>query len=196
MSRKTRSFPDLRPEYRNLFHGSFPLLSHHITASARNFVGLSSLFSLANQHVVSFAACGLSESTPFLQISTQASFRPFVAPSFFYEAFSKTFHRAATDPLTSPVFFYPVFSLQILGGRLAERFGFKRVYATSLCLAAALTLATPSAARAGLWPLGATRAALGLCLGVTFPSLYVLAKQWVPAARQAGGRKGVEWNAG
>ena len=66
------------------------------------------------------------------------------------------------------------------GGRAAERYGFKRIYALSLASTGLLTLLTPLVAGWGFYPFCVLRALMGVCEGATFPSLYVLAKKWVP----------------
>ncbi|CAG0922893.1 unnamed protein product [Notodromas monacha] len=70
---------------------------------------------------------------------------------------------------------------QLLGGRLAERFGGKLVLGVPMLLAGLLSLLTPVAAK----KLGSTavmvpRVLIGMAEGVTFPAMHVILSNWAP----------------
>jgi MFS family permease len=82
-------------------------------------------------------------------------------------------------------FFVGYLLTQILGGRLADRFGGKLVLGCGVLLWSAFTMITPLAASFGLGALLLARVGLGLGEGVTFPSVYSLIGRWVPTAERA-----------
>lgn len=77
-------------------------------------------------------------------------------------------------------FFVGYLLLQIVGGRLADRFGGKRVLGAGVLLWSLFTLLTPFAAVSGLALLLLVRVAMGMGEAVTFPSIYSTFARWVP----------------
>ena len=77
-------------------------------------------------------------------------------------------------------FFVGYLLTQILGGRLADRFGGKLVLGCGVILWSLFTIITPLAASLGFAALLLARVGLGLGEGVTFPSVYSLIGRWVP----------------
>jgi ACS family sodium-dependent inorganic phosphate cotransporter len=77
-------------------------------------------------------------------------------------------------------FFMGYLMLQIVGGRLADRFGGKIVLGAGVLLWSLFTVLTPPAALAGFGILLATRVAMGTGEAVTFPSIYSIYGRWIP----------------
>lgn len=71
-------------------------------------------------------------------------------------------------------------TLQIVGGRLADRFGGKVVLGAGVVLWSLFTLVTPPAAWLGLGALLLARVGLGMGEAVTYPSFFSLFGRWVP----------------
>ncbi|XP_069956909.1 putative inorganic phosphate cotransporter, partial [Cherax quadricarinatus] len=69
---------------------------------------------------------------------------------------------------------------QVLGGRVAELVGARRVLGGALLAASCSTLFIPLAARASSGALVAVRVIMGLALGVTYPSTHALLATWAP----------------
>ena len=90
-----------------------------------------------------------------------------------------------TQGLVLSSFSYGYIGTQILGGRLAEKYGVKKVFGLSLLMAGVLTLITPPIAKLGIWPFMVLRATLGLCEGVTFPALHAMTARWVAANKRS-----------
>ena len=82
-------------------------------------------------------------------------------------------------------FSYGYLCTQIVGGRLTERFGFKRVYGLGLLLTAVLTLVSPIVAYRHMYAFVVLRALQGLCEGVTFPALHGMTARWVPREKRS-----------
>ena len=82
-------------------------------------------------------------------------------------------------------FFWGYLATQILGGRLADRYGGKIVLGVGVLVWSLFTALTPPAAAAGLTALFLARVALGFGEGVTFPSIYSLFGRWVPDKERA-----------
>src|SRR5688572_9998242 len=82
-------------------------------------------------------------------------------------------------------FFVGYMLTQILGGRLADRYGGKVVLGAGVILWSLFTLATPLAASLGLGALILARVGLGLGEGVAFPSVYSLIGRWIPIGERA-----------
>jgi ACS family sodium-dependent inorganic phosphate cotransporter len=82
-------------------------------------------------------------------------------------------------------FFVGYLMTQILGGRLADRFGGKLVLACGVVLWSLFTLATPLAAGLGFSALLLARVGLGIGEGVSFPSVYSLVGRWFPPVERA-----------
>jgi ACS family sodium-dependent inorganic phosphate cotransporter len=85
-----------------------------------------------------------------------------------------------TQGLVLSSFFVGYLLLQVVGGRLADRFGGKVVLGTGVLLWSLFTFLTPPAAFLGLGILILTRIAMGMGEAVTFPSIYSLYSRWVP----------------
>ncbi|HTK97442.1 MAG TPA: ACS family MFS transporter [Pseudomonadales bacterium] len=84
-------------------------------------------------------------------------------------------------------FFVGYLATQVLGGRLADRFGGKVVLGIGVLSWSFFTLITPFAAAAGFAALLAARIGMGVGEGVTFPSIYSLFGRWLPKAESARG---------
>lgn len=82
-------------------------------------------------------------------------------------------------------FFIGYLLLQVVGGRLADRFGGKVVLGTGVLLWSLFTLLTPPAAHLGLGVLIAVRVLMGMGEAVTFPSMYSIYSRWVPLRERA-----------
>ena len=82
-------------------------------------------------------------------------------------------------------FFIGYLLLQIVGGRLADRFGGKVVLGFGVLAWSAFTILTPPAAWLGFGMLIATRIAMGMGEAVTFPSIYSLYSRWVPLVERS-----------
>jgi ACS family sodium-dependent inorganic phosphate cotransporter len=77
-------------------------------------------------------------------------------------------------------FFVGYLMLQIVGGRLADRFGGKIVLGVGVLLWSLFTVLTPWAALAGFSILLAVRIAMGMGEALTFPSIYSIYGRWIP----------------
>ncbi|MGH0032789.1 MAG: ACS family MFS transporter [Myxococcota bacterium] len=82
-------------------------------------------------------------------------------------------------------FFAGYLLLQIVGGRLADRFGGKIVLGAGVLLWSLFTVLTPPAAFLGLGVLLATRIAMGMGEAVAFPSIYSLYGRWIPLSERS-----------
>ena len=85
-----------------------------------------------------------------------------------------------TQGLVLSSFFIGYLLLQVVGGRLADRFGGKVVLGAGVLLWSLFTFLTPPAAFVGMGVLIFTRIAMGMGEAVTFPSIYALYSRWVP----------------
>lgn len=85
-----------------------------------------------------------------------------------------------TQGMVLSSFFLGYLVLQVVGGRLADRFGGKVVLGAGVLLWSLFTVLTPPAAMLGIGVLLATRIAMGMGEAVTFPSIYSLYSRWVP----------------
>jgi len=85
-----------------------------------------------------------------------------------------------TQGLVLSSFFVGYLLLQIVGGRLADRYGGKVVLGIGVLLWSIFTLLTPPAAALGITILIMARIAMGMSEAVTFPSIYSLYGRWVP----------------
>jgi ACS family sodium-dependent inorganic phosphate cotransporter len=90
-----------------------------------------------------------------------------------------------TQGLVLSSFFIGYLLLQVVGGRLADRFGGKVVLAAGVLLWSLFTILTPPAAMLGLVVLIVTRILMGMGEAVTFPSLYALFSRWVPLTERS-----------
>jgi len=82
-------------------------------------------------------------------------------------------------------FFVGYLLLQIVGGRLADRFGGKVVLGTGVLLWSLFTILTPPAAWLGFTMLILVRIGMGMGEAVTFPSIYSLYSKWVPLSERS-----------
>lgn len=82
-------------------------------------------------------------------------------------------------------FFYGYLLTNYLGGRLADRFGGRRIYGAGITLTAVLTLLSPVAARHSTGAFVLTRMLVGMAEGVTFPSMNMLVSYWIPPQERA-----------
>ncbi len=82
-------------------------------------------------------------------------------------------------------FFMGYLLLQIVGGRLADRFGGKIVLGAGVLLWSLFTILTPPAAFIGLGILLLVRIGMGMGEAVTFPAFYSLYGRWIPAGERA-----------
>lgn len=82
-------------------------------------------------------------------------------------------------------FFYGYALTQLVGGRLADSFGGKRVLALGVLGWSLATFVTPLAAAGGAIPLVAARVTLGAGEGVAFPAVHSLISRHVPKDRQS-----------
>ncbi|KAH7955071.1 hypothetical protein HPB49_024354 [Dermacentor silvarum] len=77
-------------------------------------------------------------------------------------------------------FFYGYVLTQVPGGRLADRFGAKRLLGAGILVTSLLTLLTPFAARISPVALMVLRFGEGISEGVVFPSSLALLSHWSP----------------
>ncbi|KAK3890925.1 hypothetical protein Pcinc_005092 [Petrolisthes cinctipes] len=77
-------------------------------------------------------------------------------------------------------FSYGYIITQVVGGRLAERYGAKWVFGVSILSGGVANLLTPTAARLHYGVLIALRAMQGFFQGVTWPSMHACLAQWIP----------------
>ncbi|MEP5765279.1 MAG: ACS family MFS transporter [Halieaceae bacterium] len=82
-------------------------------------------------------------------------------------------------------FFVGYVLLQVVGGRLADRFGGKAVLGAGVVLWSLFTILTPPAAALGFTILILTRVAMGMGEAVTFPSIYSIFSKWVPLTERS-----------
>lgn len=75
--------------------------------------------------------------------------------------------------------------LQLVGGRLADRFGGKVVLGAGVVFWSLFTMLTPPAAFVGMGALLLARVAMGAGEAVTFPSFYSLYGRWIPTGERA-----------
>jgi MFS family permease len=85
-----------------------------------------------------------------------------------------------TQGLILSSFFVGYALTQILGGRLADRYGGKIVLAIGVLIWSLATLLTPPAAAAGIAVLVMVRIFMGLGEGVALPAVYSLYSRWLP----------------
>lgn len=82
-------------------------------------------------------------------------------------------------------FFIGYLLLQVVGGRLADRYGGKAVLGAGVLLWSLFTALTPPAAHAGFALLIVVRILMGTGEAVTFPSIYTLYSRWVPLTERS-----------
>ncbi|CAL4146348.1 unnamed protein product, partial [Meganyctiphanes norvegica] len=77
-------------------------------------------------------------------------------------------------------FFYGYVTTAIIGGRMAEVYGTKRVFGVSMLLGGMLTMLTPLAAKTHYALFTAVRILIGIFQGVIYPSMHCLMSRWIP----------------
>lgn len=77
-------------------------------------------------------------------------------------------------------FFWGYILTEILGGRLAEIVGAKRIFGGGMLLASILTILTPAACYLDYYAVLILRAVLGFFLGATWPAIPPMATKWIP----------------
>ncbi len=82
-------------------------------------------------------------------------------------------------------FFVGYLLLQVVGGRIADRFGGKMVLGVGVLLWSLFTMLTPPAAYFGFAALVTARILMGMGEAVTFPSIYTLYSRWVPLTERS-----------
>lgn len=86
----------------------------------------------------------------------------------------------STQGMVLSSFFVGYLLLQIVGGRLADRYGGKVILGIGVLVWSVFTILTPPAAALGLTVLIMARIAMGMGEAVTFPSIYSLYGRWIP----------------
>ncbi|CAL4147196.1 unnamed protein product, partial [Meganyctiphanes norvegica] len=76
--------------------------------------------------------------------------------------------------------FYGYVTTAIIGGRMAEVYGTKRVFGVSMLLGGLLTLLTPLAAQTHYAFFTTVRILIGVAQGVIYPSMHSLMASWIP----------------
>jgi len=92
---------------------------------------------------------------------------------------------ATTVSLALAAFSWGYMSSQIIGGRLSELFGFKIVYGLGILIPGILMLFHPVAARADAKIFLVLRTLMGVCQGVTWPSMHTITARWVPRVERS-----------
>lgn len=77
-------------------------------------------------------------------------------------------------------FFWGYVLTEILGGRLAEIVGAKRIFGGGMLIASILTILTPAACYIDFYCVLILRAVLGFFLGATWPAIPPMATKWIP----------------
>ena len=77
-------------------------------------------------------------------------------------------------------FSYGYVLTQIIGGRLAEKYGIRKIYGGSLFFTGLITFLLPTAAKLDVNALIFLRVLQGIFEGVTFPSLHAMTARWIP----------------
>jgi ACS family sodium-dependent inorganic phosphate cotransporter len=90
-----------------------------------------------------------------------------------------------TQGLVLSSFFVGYLLLQVVGGRLADRYGGKMVLGVGVLVWSLFTVLTPPAAFMGIGFLILARICMGMGEAVTFPSIYSIYARWVPAGERA-----------
>ncbi len=95
----------------------------------------------------------------------------------------------STQGLVLSSFFIGYLLTQVVGGKLADRYGGKVVLGFGVLLWSLFTLVTPPAAALGITVLIVARILMGMGEAVTFPAIYALYARWIPVrerSRSAG----------
>jgi len=75
-------------------------------------------------------------------------------------------------------FSFGYLTTQIIGGRMTEYYGVKRVYGFGLLLTGFLCFLSPVVARWNVWAFIVLRVFQGMFEGVTFPALHAMIARW------------------
>lgn len=95
----------------------------------------------------------------------------------------------STQGLVLSSFFIGYLLTQIVGGKLADRYGGKVVLGFGVLIWSLFTLVAPPAAALGITVLIVARILMGMGEAVTFPAIYALYARWIPVkerSRSAG----------
>ncbi|MEP3050097.1 MAG: ACS family MFS transporter [Erythrobacter sp.] len=82
-------------------------------------------------------------------------------------------------------FFIGYLTLQVVGGRLADRYGGKVILGFGVLLWSLFTILTPPGAALGLAALITVRILMGMGEAVTFPAVFSLYARWIPMKERA-----------
>ena len=82
-------------------------------------------------------------------------------------------------------FFFGYISTQIIGGRLCEYYGVKKVYGFGIFFTGILTLLSPVVAHWNVYAFMALRVLQGMFEGVSFPSLQAMTARWIPVKERS-----------
>ena len=82
-------------------------------------------------------------------------------------------------------FGYGYVTTQILGGRLAEKFGAKKIFGGGLLITGLITFLLPVAAKTSVYLFISLRVLQGVFEGVTWPSLIALTSRWIPPLQRS-----------
>ncbi|CAH1115962.1 unnamed protein product [Phaedon cochleariae] len=77
-------------------------------------------------------------------------------------------------------FFWGYVLTELPGGRMAEIVGARKIFGGGMLLASLLTVLTPAACHLDYYVVLVMRAALGFCLGATWPAIPPMAAKWIP----------------
>jgi ACS family sodium-dependent inorganic phosphate cotransporter len=90
-----------------------------------------------------------------------------------------------TQGLVLSSFFAGYLILQVVGGRLADRYGGKAILGFGVLLWSVFTMLTPPAAAMGLTILIIARIAMGMSEAVAFPAIYSIYGHWIPVQERS-----------
>ena len=82
-------------------------------------------------------------------------------------------------------FFFGYLSTQIIGGRLCEKYGVKKIYGFGIFFTGILTLLSPVVAKLNVYAFMALRVLQGMFEGVSFPSLQAMTARWIPVKERS-----------
>ena len=80
---------------------------------------------------------------------------------------------------------YGYVTTQVIGGRMAEKFGAKRIFGGGLLLTGIVTFLLPVAAKTNVYLFIFLRILQGIFEGVTWPSLIALTARWIPPLQRS-----------
>ena len=82
-------------------------------------------------------------------------------------------------------FGYGYITTQVIGGRLAEKFGAKKIFGGGLLSTGLVTFVLPIAAKTSVYLFIILRILQGVFEGVTWPSLIALTARWIPPLQRS-----------